>query len=545
MPEYSDLSILIVDPSQGMRASLHNMLTQLSITHIDHAVNSGTAIRQLDKKSYDVILCEYDLGAGGNDGGGQDGQQLLEDLRHHKLIGQWTIFIMITSEGVYSKVMGAAELTPTDYILKPFTVDVLSQRIARAVDRRATFLPIYQLIGQGRSAEAVDACVAASAAQPRYGADYQRLRAELLLSLDRPADAEQVYRALLENRDAGWMQLGVANALFQQQRYDDAGAALAALIAASPKLMAAYDLLARTHRALDQLDQARQVLEDAVAISPNMVRRLRLLGDVAYASGDTAGAERAYKQVVAKSKYSEFRDPEDHLNLVKALVKKGDAVQMSAVIRDLDRSLRGTPAAAACRAYASAMLHALTGKTEAAAAELRAAVAASAEAQDLSAAMRLSMFEACLEQRLDAQAATLLTALTADPASGVTAADGARLYRQAGREDLVPMPDERIERLVDELVKQAAIKASQGDLRAAVLIMNQALLKRPDNPGLWAAALTPMLRLLGEGAWDEALAGRCAALLARMRGAGGHPLLAALGAQYDALRAHYPISDTA
>jgi hypothetical protein len=29
--------------------------------------------------------------------------------------------------------------------------------------------------------------------------------------------------------------------------------------------------------------------------------------------------------VVAKAKYSEFRDPEDHVNLVKTLVKKGDA----------------------------------------------------------------------------------------------------------------------------------------------------------------------------------------------------------------------------
>jgi DNA-binding response OmpR family regulator len=115
-----------------MRATLRNMLNQSGITRIDDAVSSGTAISQLNKKSYDIILCEYDLGSGAGDNG-QDGQQLLEDLRHHKLIAQWTIFIMLTSEGVYSKVISAAELTPNDYVLKPFTVDVLQQRSTRAM----------------------------------------------------------------------------------------------------------------------------------------------------------------------------------------------------------------------------------------------------------------------------------------------------------------------------------------------------------------------------------------------------------------------------
>src|ERR1700754_2326862 len=123
MAEYSDLSVLIVDPNPGMRGSLHNMLNQAGITKIDYAVSSGTAIRQLAKKSFDIVLCEYDLGNGSGENNGQDGQQLLEDLRQHKLIAPWTIFIMLTSEGVYSKVIGAAELTPTDYVLKPITVD--------------------------------------------------------------------------------------------------------------------------------------------------------------------------------------------------------------------------------------------------------------------------------------------------------------------------------------------------------------------------------------------------------------------------------------
>ena len=133
MPENSNLSVLIVDPNPSMRGNLHNMLNQAAISKVEYAVNSGTAIRLLTKKSFDIILCEYDLGSGTE---AQDGQQLLEDLRHHQLVKPWTIFIMLTSEAIHSKVVSAAELTPSDYILKPFTVDVLSGRIARAIEKR-------------------------------------------------------------------------------------------------------------------------------------------------------------------------------------------------------------------------------------------------------------------------------------------------------------------------------------------------------------------------------------------------------------------------
>jgi DNA-binding NtrC family response regulator len=187
MADYAALSVLLVDPSQSMRSNLRNMLGQAGITSIDDAVSAGTAIRQINKKSYDVVLCEYDLGSG------QDGQQLLEDLRHHKLIQPWTIFIMLTSEGVYSKVIGAAELTPTDYVLKPFTVDALLQRMRKAVDRRDMFQRAYQMIELGNLQKAIAECVAGEEKNPRYATDFARLRAELLAQQGELA-GEQVYQ---------------------------------------------------------------------------------------------------------------------------------------------------------------------------------------------------------------------------------------------------------------------------------------------------------------------------------------------------------------
>ncbi|WP_308602342.1 response regulator [Massilia sp. Dwa41.01b] len=132
MEEHGKLSVLVIDPNPGMRSNLQNMLNLSGIHKIEFAVNAGTAIRQLARRAYDIVLCEYDLGGGVGGSDGQDGQQLLEDLRHHRLLSPWTIFIMLTSEAVYGKVIGAAELAPTDYVLKPFTADTLGARIGRA-----------------------------------------------------------------------------------------------------------------------------------------------------------------------------------------------------------------------------------------------------------------------------------------------------------------------------------------------------------------------------------------------------------------------------
>lgn len=544
MPDYSNLSVLIVDPNQGMRASLHNMLGMLYITKVDDAVSAGTAIRQLAKKSYDVILCEYDLGSGSGDSG-QDGQQLLEDLRNNKLMSQWTIFIMLTSEGVYGRVIGAAELLPTDYILKPFTVDVLSQRISRALEKRAHFLPIYQMIGQGKVREAMAAALVAETAQPRYACDFGRLRAEMMVNLGQIAAAELVYAGILKSKVIGWAQLGQARCMFQLKRYSESQTALETLIAGNPKFMAAYDLLAKVHRIQGNDNDAKKVLQDAIAISPHMVGRLRNLGEVALATGDVEGAEKAYKQVVAKARHSEFRDPEDHLNLVRALVTKGDANGAANVVRDMERSLRGSPNVEVCKAFSTALVQSLNGNAEGAVAELTTALAALGEAK-VSTAVKLNLALGCMANQMDDQANTLFGELSADAASGITDAQIVAMCEKAGRSDMAERFGAKVDSEVDALVRKAADKSRQGDLKGAVGVMQEALRRRPDNTGLWNVAATAMLRQIADLGWDAPLAAQAAGLIKRIRENNPqNPLLAGLISQYTTLRQKYNVAPPA
>lgn len=499
MTTLRSLTALIVEPHSGMRASLHNMLNLCGITKIDHAVSAGTTIRPLKNRSYDLILCEYDLGEG------QDGQQLLEDLRHNKLIPLWTVFIIVTAERAYEKVVSAAELAPTDYILKPFTADTLLDRISRAIEKRAAFLPAYHLMEHGNLREAIDICRLSEEKHRRYAIDFMRLRAELHVVLGEAEEAQRIYQELLATKAVSWARLGLAKTLFMQGEFGDAERLLATLVEENSQYMDAYDWLAKTHEAAGQLPKAKEVLADATVVSPHALRRLRKLGDVALESGDLDTAEKSFQKVVAKSRYSEFRDPEDHVRLVRTQVKKGDVQQAAAIIRDLDKSLGHLDKTPACRALSSALLHAQMGNSERAAEELRNAVAACRDVEGMSNALKMELASTCLQFDMDAGAAEVMRDVIGNAADDAAMARAMRVFEQAGRKELAETVVRESRRHVVELVSSGAERAKQGDYEGAVDLMTAAVRKLPDNPQVVFNAAVAALKYLENLGWEDKL----------------------------------------
>jgi DNA-binding response OmpR family regulator/Tfp pilus assembly protein PilF len=535
--ENSQLSVLVVDPNPGMRGNLQNMLGQANISKVEFAVSSGTAIRALGRRNYDIILCEYDLGLET----GQDGQQLLEDLRHHQLIGPAAIFIMLTSEGIMSKVVSAAELTPTDYVLKPFTMDDLGSRIGRALDRRAAMLPAWQLMEQAKLRDAIRVCIDEEK-HPRYAADFARLRAELHVRLDELSEAQAVYATIVAEKPLGWAILGLARVLFALGRAEDARATLERLLGANPRLMVAYDLLARCHEALGDVAQAQKVLEDAVVRSPHVVRRLRKLGEVAYEAGDLGAAEKSFKQVVSKARYSEFRDPEDHVKLVKTLVARGDTLQAGTVIRDLEKSLRASPTVDACKAVSVALLHEAAGNTVAAVTELQTAVSNVRAGSTISGSLRMDLARSCLAHRMDDEASEVMLAAMAG-GGGVTQQQALNMFVRAGREDLAKGIGAQLKAQAQILMGVADEKRKMGDVRGAVLTLQEAMQVAPGNVQVMVAYAGGMLRQILELGWDHVLAETCGTLLAKIEALDdGHPRLAALQEEYQVAKRKYGIA---
>lgn len=499
MKELGGITTLIIEPHAGMRSSMHNMLSLCGITKIDHAVSSGTALRALKTRTYDIILCEYDLAEG------QDGQQLLEDLRNNKIIPLMTIFFMVTAERSYEKVVSAAELAPNDYLLKPFTADALLERLGRALERRDLFMPIYQFMDEGNLAAAVRTCMEGESENPRFIVDFMRLRAELHIVLGQTSEAESIYKKLFEAKAVAWARLGLAKTLFMQNRLHEAEELLESLVTENGKFLDAYDWLAKTHVEVGRLPEAQKVLQSAVAISPHAIKRLRRLGEVALETGDVEVAEKYFQQVVSKAKYSEFRDPEDHVNLVKTLVQKGNVQQAATVVRDLEKSLGGAKKGEACRAFSAAMIHEQAGDSERVAAELSAAVAACRDGINLSNNLKLDLAKSCLENNMEDQASGMMLEVMNNAPDNAAMAKAIKVFEKAGRKDLAESVAKESRRQVVNLVSTGAEKAKHGDYRGAVELMTEAARKFPDNPQVVFNAALSLLRCVENLGWDNSM----------------------------------------
>ena len=524
MTEPATLWALVIEPNAAMRTSLQDMLLQCELTAVDHVNSAGNAIRALQSRSYELILCEYELGAG------QDGQQLLEDLRQQHIIERSTVFIMITAKRATQKVVGAAELAPTDYILKPVSVERLLQRVRSALQRRALLLQVHQLQQQGALHAAILACRDGERQSPAYATEFLRLRAELQLAVGETIAAESTYHQVLQHCKVGWARLGIAKCLLRQGRYADAQSLLQALVAEHPSFLDAYDSLAQTHEALAQLPAAQAVLQQAVALSPH-----------ALDAGDLPGAESAFRQGVSESSHSQFRDPEDHVRLIKTLLRLEQPEQAEHVIRELDGALSHSGKSAACGAIARAMLHESRGDAAQLGMALEAAVAACANcggggsdgSSGVSAGLKLELARNCLQHQQEAAAQDLILDVIGNAADGAAMAQATQLLAQAGQPQLALQLQQQSQRQVLALVAQGAGRARDSDYAGAVGLMQGALQTLPHNPQVVFNAAVALLKCLEHMGWQDQMGGQARALIATLRRLDpAYPQLGALAALY-------------
>ncbi|MFN3594661.1 MAG: response regulator [Thiobacillaceae bacterium] len=285
--DYRGMRALVVDDYPGMRSAFKNTLANFGMTKIDLASAAAEAIYRVKHSNYDIIVCDYNLGEG------RDGQQLLEELRHRQLIGLETVFVMVTAESLYEKVVSTAELAPDDYLIKPFNAEVLRNRLDVILQRKLAFSDIYRLFGKGDLEACMAACDELMRERPKYVVDALRFKGELLNAMGRFEEAEVLYKKILEMRAVPWARLGLARALHLQDQQDEAEELLQEIIDERPEMVAAYDLLCDVRLSKKDSRGAQEALQMGTAISAKTVRRQQKLGEVAYRNGDLDTAKKA------------------------------------------------------------------------------------------------------------------------------------------------------------------------------------------------------------------------------------------------------------
>jgi len=146
---YSQKRCLIVDDMPDARAQLMRILKDYGSSNVDSVGNAEEAVDICTKKQYDLVIADYNLGQGAN------GQQLLEELKHQKLLQNTALFIMITAENASHYVLHALEYAPDDFLQKPISRDSLRPRLDAALLKNEYLAEIKQALDQGKAGKAI------------------------------------------------------------------------------------------------------------------------------------------------------------------------------------------------------------------------------------------------------------------------------------------------------------------------------------------------------------------------------------------------------
>ncbi|MDR7089567.1 response regulator [Cellvibrio fibrivorans] len=303
---YYKMHALIVDDFENFRGTLYKMLMDLGIGNADSAASGEEALRFCKARSYDIILCDNNLGKG------KSGQQVLEELRSTDNPCSDSLFILVSAENSKGTIMAAYDYEPDAYLAKPITPKALDQRLGRLIEQRVELKAVHAAQKSGDDELAITLCKELVASGSRYANACQKLLGQLYLKKNNLTAAEAVYRAVLDNRELEWAQLGMVKTKLAQNDLLGAQQWLENILQANPLCMKAYDLQADLYKLQNDSEGLQNVLQKATDISPLSILRQQALGDVAQQNNDLVTAANALKRAVKLGENSCFDKAEVH-----------------------------------------------------------------------------------------------------------------------------------------------------------------------------------------------------------------------------------------
>lgn len=322
--DLSTSSALVVDANPTSRSILINQLRDFGFGTVNQCSRIVDARRQLEFKTYDLVLCEQYFGKDAS-----TGQDLLDDLRRNQLLPFSTVFIMVTAEATYAKVAEAAESALDGYLLKPHTAVSLAERVKQARARKLSLKDIFEAIEAENFEQAAQLCQQRFESRGRFWLYAARIGAELLLRLEKYAEAQALFEAVVEARTLPWAKLGVARSLLEAGETGRAATTLERLTSEEPNYADAYDVLGRAQFELGQFERALDIYKMACDLTPYSISRLQNLGMITYYSGNRVEAEKVLGRAARTGLDSKMFDPQTLVLLAFARLEMQDRKGLS------------------------------------------------------------------------------------------------------------------------------------------------------------------------------------------------------------------------
>lgn len=121
------MKILVVDDFSTMRRIVKNILKQLGYDNIEEAEDGAQAYAKLKNTKFDFVVSDWNMP-------NMDGLELLTKVRSDPDLKD-TPVLMVTAEAEKEMVITALKAGVSNYIVKPFTAEVMKEKMEKIAQK--------------------------------------------------------------------------------------------------------------------------------------------------------------------------------------------------------------------------------------------------------------------------------------------------------------------------------------------------------------------------------------------------------------------------
>ena len=142
--DLSQISVLLVEDSSPINKMLCDILERLGVKNIDSSKDGQAAFDVFCKKRHDITIIDWMMEP-------VDGMELTQLIRRHsKSPNKLVPIIMLTGYNSFKRVKQARDTGVTEYLVKPFTVQEIADRISYVINNPRDFIHCKTYFGPDR-----------------------------------------------------------------------------------------------------------------------------------------------------------------------------------------------------------------------------------------------------------------------------------------------------------------------------------------------------------------------------------------------------------
>lgn len=119
------MKALVVDDSSTMRKIVTGALKQVGVTEVGEAANGEEAVAAVAKEDFDVVLMDWNMPK----------MLGIDAVKAIRASGKKVPIIMVTTEAEKSRLIEALKAGANNYIIKPFTPDVIGAKVKETLEK--------------------------------------------------------------------------------------------------------------------------------------------------------------------------------------------------------------------------------------------------------------------------------------------------------------------------------------------------------------------------------------------------------------------------